>query len=87
MNPRVVSVVPLPDYCLELHFTNQEKRFFNVKPYLSFGIFSELKDGNLFNRVKSGNGGVWWPNDIDLGPNTLYLESVSDLVELNSRLG
>ena len=44
MNPYVKSVQPQDDYCLLLTFENGEKRIFDVKPYLSKGIFSRLQN-------------------------------------------
>ncbi|MVM32684.1 DUF2442 domain-containing protein [Spirosoma sp. HMF4905] len=75
MNPRVTGVRPLDDYCIELLFANQERRLFDVKPYLSIGIFQELQDTALFNGIRAFNGSIVWPNDLDLDPDTLYLDS------------
>ncbi len=75
MNPRVIQVKPLDDYRLELVFANQERRLFNVKPYLTKGIFQELQDLTLFNTIRAFNGSILWPNDLDLDPDTLYLDS------------
>ena len=75
MNPRVISVKPLDNYCLELQFTNKERKLFDVKPYLSIGIFQELQDTSLFNGIRAFNGSIVWPNDLDLDPDTLYLDS------------
>lgn len=75
MNPRVTSVKPLDNYQIELLFANQECRVFDVKPYLSIGIFQELRDVSLFNGIKAFNGSIVWPNELDLDPDTLYLDS------------
>lgn len=75
MNPRVKNVTPIKDYLLELVFTNEEKKIFDLKPYLNFGIFSELIDYDLFNTVKVSYGTIVWDNGIDICPDTLYLES------------
>lgn len=75
MNPRVIQVKPLDDYRLELVFANQERKLFNVKPYLTKGIFQELQDLTLFNAIRAFNGSILWPNDLDLDPDTLYLDS------------
>ena len=75
MNPRVQSVHPTQDYLLEIVFNNNEKKYFDVKPYLNFGLFSELKDLNLFKTVKVELGTVAWQNGLDICPDTLYLES------------
>ena len=76
MNPRVKNVIPLQEYLLELIFTNDEKKVFDLKPYLNFGIFAELKNQDLFNTVKASCGTVVWANGIDICPDTIYLESI-----------
>jgi hypothetical protein len=75
MNPRVRSVSPVQNYDLEIIFTNNEKKKFDVKPYLNFGIFSQLKDLALFNTARAKLGTVSWNNGADICPDTLYLES------------
>ncbi|MCP1381932.1 DUF2442 domain-containing protein [Runella salmonicolor] len=75
MNPRVKQVTPLGNYELQIVFSNQEVRLFDVKPYLDKGIFEELKDISLFNSAKVFNGTVTWNNELDFCPDTLYLES------------
>ena len=76
MNPRVREVKPAANYTLVITFNNGEKRVFDVKPYLSKGIFSALTDYSIFNQVKPFNGSILWPDDMDLCPDTLYEESV-----------
>jgi len=75
MNPRVKLVAPRNDYLLEIVFNNDEKKLFDVKPYLDFGLFSELKDLELFQTAKAELGTVVWNNGLDICPDTLYLES------------
>ena len=75
MNPRVANVTPLSNYRLDMVFTNQERRVFDVKPYLTIGVFQELQDTALFNGVRAFNGSIVWPNELDLDPDTLYLDS------------
>ena len=74
-NPRVKDVKPNPDYTITLTFSNGEVRSFDVKPYLSIGIFQELKDMSFFNSVKPFLGSIQWKNGQDFCPDTLYLES------------
>ena len=76
MNPRVVTVRPNPDYTLTLAFSNGEVKTFDVKPYLSSGIFQELQDQQFFTSVRLFLGTVQWQNGQDFCPDTLYLESV-----------
>lgn len=76
MNPKVIKVKPLENHELELLFSNHETRIFDIKPYLTKGIFSELADETVFNSVKSFNGTVVWSNELDFCPDTLYIDSV-----------
>jgi hypothetical protein len=36
LRPKAIDVKPCPDYCLLITFNNDEKRLFDVKPYLDF---------------------------------------------------
>ena len=75
MNPRVKKVKPLKKYKLELTFTNGEVRIFDCSDLLDFGVFVELKEPRYFNQVQVIDGTVAWPNEQDICPDTLYLES------------
>lgn len=77
MNPRVIKVKPRADYTVTLTFTNGEVKVFDVKPYLSKGIFRELQNKQVFNAVKPFLGSIQWPNGQDFCPDTLYIDSVS----------
>ena len=72
MNPRVKNVKPQDDYTLWLTFTNGEVKVFDVKPYLSKGIFQELRDSTLFNSVRPFLDSIQWKDGQDLCPDTLY---------------
>jgi uncharacterized protein DUF2442 len=72
---KVVTVRANDDYSLDLEFDDGSKRRFDVKPYLEFGIFKELKDKKYFKRVRIAFGTVQWPNEQDISPETLYTES------------
>jgi len=71
----IIDVKPLSDYKLLLTFENNEIREFDVKPYLSLGIFSELKDETLFESVQISFDTIEWKNGADLDPEVLYEES------------
>lgn len=76
MNPRVIDVNPTKDFTVTLTFTNGEVKIFDVKPYLSKGIFKELQNKQVFNAVKPLLGSIQWPGGQDFCPDTLYLDSV-----------
>ena len=75
MLPRVKDVKPNADYTLMLIFDNNEKRIFDVKPYLEVGVFRVLQDVQVFNAVKPFMGSIQWPDGQDFCPDTLHLES------------
>ena len=75
MNPRVKEVYPIENYELRIIFNNGEQKIFDTKPYLNTGVFISLKDTEIFKTVRPFLGSIAWANNIDLCPDTLYLES------------
>jgi hypothetical protein len=78
LNPRVTAVVPNDDYTLTLTFTSGEVKRYDMKPWLDKGVFRELQNIGYFRcaRVdRDGFGTVEWPNEQDLCPDMLYLDS------------
>lgn len=67
----VTTVKPLPDYLLYLEIQDGRKGVFDMKPYLTKGIFRELNDVRYFNQVGILLGAVTWPNEQDIAPETL----------------
>lgn len=78
----VKDVKALENYLLLLKFENGEERIFDVKPYLNIGKFKELKNQDLFKRVKVSFDTIEWPNQLDLDPELLYKKSFSRLNNL-----
>ncbi len=74
MNPRVTAVRPNPDFTLTLTFTDGSVKSFDVKPYLTTGVFRELSDIRLFYTVRPFLGSIQWQHGQDLCPDTLYEE-------------
>jgi hypothetical protein len=74
MNPRVVKVLALNDYELELLFDNGERGMFSMQPYLDYPVYRPLRDKELFSKAKIVFGSVAWSSDIDMSPDNLYLE-------------
>jgi Protein of unknown function (DUF2442) len=72
----IKDVKPQDNYLLLLTFENGEKRQFDMKPYLDFGIFEELKDLRLFKTVKTSFDSIEWDNEADFDPEILYQKSV-----------
>lgn len=60
-----------------VEFDNGETRRFDMSPYLEKGIFKKLKDLARFKAAFVAYGTVVWPDELDIAPETLYMESVS----------
>jgi hypothetical protein len=74
---KVVAARANNDFSLDIKFDDGSVKRFDISPYLEYGIFQELKDKEYFKRVKVAFGTVQWPNEQDISPETLYVESVS----------
>lgn len=75
MNPRVINVFPTDDYQLLLTFSNNEQKVFDMKPWLDKGIFIALSNKELFRKAYVAWGTVAWNDELDMSPDTLYIES------------
>ncbi len=73
---KVISVVPLADYRLQLKFATGEEAVFDMTPYLNKGVFTQLKDIALFKQAYIAWDTVCWPGELDISPDTLYLKSI-----------
>jgi hypothetical protein len=71
----VIEVEPNKDKKLLLTFENGEKRIFDMKEYLEYGVFQELKDENIFNSVHIAFDSIKWSNGLDIDPEVLYEKS------------
>lgn len=71
----VKFVQPLDNYKLLLIFENDEQRIFDMSSYMEKGIFTELKDLNIFKSVRISYDTIEWGNGADLDPELLYKES------------
>ena len=70
--PRVEKAEPLPDYKLLLTFKNGERKQYDVKPLLQLPMYKKLE--KVFPAVEVQFGTVVWPGDLDISPDTLYLQ-------------
>jgi len=58
-----------------LTFKNDEQKIYDCNDLLDFGIFKEFKDLNSFKKAYIEYGTVVCPNEQDICPDTLYVES------------
>ncbi len=70
--PKVTSVHPLPDYCLQMGFDNGDAGVLDLSPYLDFGVFARLRDPQVFAGVQVCFDTIEWPCGVDLDPAFVY---------------
>ena len=75
----ISQVTTAPDHFLHLVFNTGEKRRFDMKPYLGYPVFKRLQNPGFFALARIDYGTVTWPGDIDIAPETLYHQSISNL--------
>ena len=75
MNPRAKKAKVLNGFQIEVEFTNGEVRRFDVTPLLKFPVYQPLKERGYFEKIFVSQGVVQWPNEVDISPDTLYLDS------------
>ncbi len=81
---KVVSAKANDDFTLDIQFNDGSLRKFDVKPYLNYPVFLELKDLGYFKNIKIVFGTVQWENEQDIAPDTLYMEGkhIKEFVEM-----
>ncbi|MCD8068946.1 MAG: DUF2442 domain-containing protein [Lachnospiraceae bacterium] len=77
LRPTAKTVIPLPDYLLQIEFDNGEMKIFDVKPYIRGEWYSELANEEYFQSVSANGYTVEWANGQDVCPDELYYNSVN----------
>jgi len=72
----VKMVKPLPGYRILVEIADGRKGIFDLKPYLDYGVFRELRDINYFKQVAILFDAVTWPHGQDIAPETLLAEMI-----------
>lgn len=73
--PRAVAVEAVANYSLNVTFNNGEIRRFDVTPYLAYPAFEALRSSSFFAQARVAHETVVWNEDVDIAPESLYLES------------
>jgi hypothetical protein len=76
MSPQIAEIEVMPEYKLYVRFINGESKLFDVGPYLSRGVFKELKNESYFRKVRIISSGIEWPHEQDLSADTLYYRGI-----------
>ncbi|HEV8082574.1 MAG TPA: DUF2442 domain-containing protein [Chitinophagaceae bacterium] len=75
MNPGAKNVSYQSPHHLIITFTNGEVKKFDLRPYLDYPVYSDLKNESYCSKATVQNGTVIWSEEIDIDPDRLYLES------------
>jgi hypothetical protein len=73
----VTQVEAKTDFTIFVRFEDGKAGVFDLKPYLDFGVFKELKTPNYFQQVGIEYGAISWPHGQDIAPETLYEEAIA----------
>lgn len=73
----VTNLILKDNYKMLLTFENGEIKEFDCSTLFNEKPFQVLSNPALFAQAKIEYGTVVWPNEIDIAPETLYLDSVS----------
>ncbi len=74
---RVVRVVPLDGFRLSVRFADGAEGTVDVSGLIRSaraGVFAQLANKSLFDRVYVDGGAVTWPGELDLAPDAMYAE-------------
>ena len=72
---RVVSVEPLPGHRLNVRFVDGLCGSGDLSGLVASpdaGVFAQLRDATLFDKVHVALGAVTWPGEIDLAPDAMH---------------
>ena len=74
LQPKIVGLVPLADYKLQLCYETGEEKIFDVAPYIQGDWYGRLRDVEYFKaaRILPGGTGVEWADGQDIAPHELY---------------
>ncbi len=71
MNWDVKSVRALENFVLSVELRDGRLGQFDMKPYLDFGAFKQLRERGYFEQVSVQFGAITWPQGQDIAPDTL----------------
>ncbi|MBF0132514.1 MAG: DUF2442 domain-containing protein [Magnetococcales bacterium] len=72
---RIAEVQALPNYCLKVRFLDGVEGIVAMSHLVmdeDAGVFTALRDQDLFAQVYLDYGAVTWPGEIDLAPDAMY---------------
>ncbi|HWD88058.1 MAG TPA: DUF2442 domain-containing protein [Mucilaginibacter sp.] len=72
---KVISVKPKLGYKIEVAFDDGVSGIVDLKEFVATGIFSKLKDEQLFKKVYTTGYSVAWCDELEIDALTIYAEA------------
>jgi len=69
---RIKKIFVEKQYHLRITFSDGTIKLVDLSPFLDKGIFSQLKNPDLFTQVKNNEYFISWPGEQELSADTLY---------------
>jgi hypothetical protein len=76
MRNELLRVTAVDEFELLLEYENGEQRRFDMKPLLVMKPWTRIASRAMFALVRLEYGTAVWPGNVDVAPETLYLDSV-----------
>jgi hypothetical protein len=76
MYASVVKVTPTEGFSLVVAFNDGQIKILDMKPFLDFGVFRQIKQPDNFNRVHVAFDTIEWDCGVDLDPEFVMEKSV-----------
>lgn len=74
--PTLKEAIPVEPLKLRLFYDNGEERIIDMTHYMKSNYFKQLMNWDYFIKVRVKGEVVSWPNEQDIAPETLYLDSI-----------
>ena len=75
MSPKAKKAKVLEGFNIEVEFVNGEIKCFDMTPLLKYSVYESLKLRSYFEKIFVSQGIVQWPNEVDISPDLLYIDS------------
>jgi len=71
---KAISVSALPDYKIQVTFDDGVSGIVDLKHLIGKGVFSDLKNPELFNKVYTRGYSIAWSDELEIDMIAIYLE-------------
>jgi len=68
---RIIKIVPLKNYILQIEFDDGKKGIIDISPYLQYEAFEPLRNEEEFLKISNGGYYIEWECGADLSIDTI----------------